>query len=83
METIKKTTILKLTETFVNIETQDYILINGVDAKLDTLPHNIHYVNCPSGRASLQSQQPDNIVASVMAIWGDTPTVEEPEIPNE
>ena len=81
METIKKTTICKLTEKFVEIETEDYIQLNGQEIKLDIPKHAVSYMNSPSQREQLQEQQPENIVSAVMVIWGKEPTVEEPEIP--
>ena len=33
------------------------------------------YANSPSGRACLSAEQPPEVVAGVMEVWGDTPTV--------
>lgn len=36
------------------------------------------YGNWPSDRERLMANEPADIVTAVMAIWGDTPTVDEP-----
>lgn len=36
------------------------------------------YVNSIRGRAQLESEVPDYLVAEIYNIWGDTPTVVEP-----
>ena len=38
------------------------------------------YVNSTRGRAQLKAECPPDIVQQVYAVWGDTPTVEEPKI---
>lgn len=37
------------------------------------------YSNSPTGRAFLDQENPSEIVTEVLAVWGDTPTVEDPE----
>lgn len=39
--------------------------------------HRCAYSNTESGRAMLTEKEPEDIVAEVMAVWGDAPTVEE------
>ena len=41
--------------------------------------HRSAYKNSKSGRALLQEIEPEDIVSQVMEVWGDSPTVEEPE----
>nr|DAG11728.1 MAG TPA: hypothetical protein [Caudoviricetes sp.] len=38
------------------------------------------YVNSTRGRTQLEAECPPEIVQQVYAVWGDTPTVEEPKI---
>lgn len=40
--------------------------------------HSVSYVNSLSGRQEVQRREPETIAAAAMAMWGDTPTVEEP-----
>ena len=56
-----------LTNTSVSIQSDEY----GMRA----------YVNSTSGRAQLEAECPTEIVQQVYAVWGDTTTVAEPEIP--
>jgi hypothetical protein len=74
METVK--TVDKLTADRANILTQDYE--NGEQVGLN---HRCSYSNSESGRALLVANEPEDIVTEVMAVWGDSPTVEEPEMP--
>ena len=41
--------------------------------------HRCSYTNSESGRALLFENEPEDIVAEVMEVWGDAPTVEEPK----
>ena len=79
MNTTPKITINRLTSTFVEIDTDQYIEINGQGIKLDQLKHSVSYMNSPLGREQLQSGQPENIVESVLAIWGEAPTTTDPQ----
>jgi len=82
METVKQTTIRDLTERFVNIRTT-WFEISEDQKEVKPCNHAVCYANSPSGRTRLQDEQPQNIVDSVMAIWGDTPTVEDPKLSKE
>ncbi len=83
MKTIKKTAIHRLTVNIVEIDSEQYIEIEGKEVKLDTPKHSTAYVNSPSGRERLQAEQPENIITSVLAIWGTEPTVEDPKVKEE
>lgn len=63
-----KKTITMLTEKNANI-------LTVTDGK----NHRRLYVNSESGRADLVAFEPEEIVNEVMAMWGNTPTVEEIE----
>ena len=39
------------------------------------------YSNSESGRALLIANEPEETVEEVMEVWGETPTIEEPELP--
>lgn len=78
---ITKTTLHRLTPDLVEIDSEKYVELNGAEVKLDIPKHSTSYVNSPSGRERLQSEQPGNVAASVLAMWGDTPTMADPEPP--
>lgn len=62
--------ITDLTKDSVSILTET----NGVK-------HRTAYCNTPIGRDTLKAEQKSDVVAGIMAVWGDTPTIpdEEPE----
>jgi len=78
METKKQTIIHRLAANFVEINTKWHEII---EEEVTQHNHMVSYMNSPSGRERLQDEQPENVVESVFAIWGDTPTVADPEIP--
>lgn len=73
----KKTTVDMLTTDSVSILTQQMIDVGGVTYTLGN--HRRAYVNSAQGREAIAAEQPGDVVAAVMAIWGDTATVTEPE----
>lgn len=78
MEIKAKKTVDMLTVDSVNILTQNYIEFNGVQNQVGQ-NHRCAYVNSNTGRTCLQENEPEEVVNAVFAIWGDTPTIEEPK----
>ena len=77
---VKEKKIIKvLVEDGVIISTQKYIEIDGILNQVGD-ETNESYGNWASDRERLIENEPEDIVCSVFAIWGDVPTVEEPEI---
>lgn len=76
METEEKKTVDMLTPDSVSVLTQKIAAIDGVTYTLGN--HRRAYVNSAQGREALAAEQPEDVVAAVMAIWGDTATVTEP-----
>lgn len=72
MET--KKTITSLTADSVSILTQQFEDETQIGSN-----HRCAYSNTESGRALLIENETEDIVAEVMTVWGDTPTVEEPK----
>ena len=70
---MEKKTVDMLTADSVSILTQQTIDVGGVTYPLGN--HRRAYVNSTGGREALAAEQPEDVVAAVMAIWGDTPTV--------
>ena len=73
MKTTTKLTIDMLTERGVSINTQIFIEFDGEEKEIKN--NRKAYVNSDRGRKELQTEQPDNIVNAVFAVWGDQPTV--------
>lgn len=80
MEIETRKTVDMLTQNGVSILTQKFIEIED-DGKMLQVGENHRraYVNSADGRVEISQNEPDDIVAAVMAIWGDAPTVEETE----
>ena len=68
-----KKTVDMLTTDSVSLLTQQPSDGGGVTYTLGN--HRRAYVNSTGGREALAAEQPEDVVAAVMAIWGDTPTV--------
>lgn len=82
MEINEEKTIDMLTINSVSVLTQKFIEINGVKTQVGE-NHRCTYVNSKIGRQYLREQESQNVVDSVFAIWGDTPTVIVEEIVDE
>ena len=70
---VKKTVDMLTTKT-VSILTQKFIELDGIDTQVGG-DHRCAYANSETGRKDLQKQEPQNVVDSVFAIWGESPTV--------
>lgn len=77
-------TVDMLTRNSVSILTQNFIYINGVKTQVGKT-HRCAYANSEQDRQELIQNQPEDVVNSVLAIWGDEPTIIEsnPEEPAE
>ena len=77
MEIKEKKTVDMLTNESVSILTQKFIDLDGVQAQVGQ-NHRCAYVNTEFGRKAITESEPEDVVSSVMAIWGDKPTIEKP-----
>ena len=77
MEIKEKKTVDMLTNESVSILTQKFIDLDGVQTQVGK-NHRKAYVNTESGRKAITESEPEYVVSSVMAIWGDKPTIEKP-----
>ena len=73
---MEKKTVDMLTTDSVSVLTQQILEVDGVTYTLGN--HRRAYVNSAQGRAAIAAEQPEDVAAAVMAIWGDTATVTEP-----
>lgn len=78
MEIKEKKTVDMLTTDSVSILTQKFIDVDGVETQVGE-NHRCAYANSETGRNELQKQEPQDVVNSVFAIWGDVPTINEEE----
>lgn len=77
MEIKEKITLDMLTSDSVSILKQKYITIDGTDIKVGENIRNA-YMNTQADRDNLKDALPEDFYNAVLAVWGDTPTVEEP-----
>ena len=71
-----KITLDMLTENSVSVVKQGYAVIDGTEYAVGA-PHRCAYSNSTGGRARIQAELPAEYANAVLAVWGDTPTVEE------
>lgn len=77
METYTKKTVTNLTTDSVSILTQQFLEVDGTETQIGS-NHRCAYENSVSGRELFIANETEKVVADVMEVWGDTPTVEEP-----
>lgn len=73
---MEKKTVDMLTTDSVSVLTQQILEVDGTIYTLGN--HRRAYVNSAQGREAIAAEQPEDVAAAVMAIWGDTATVTEP-----
>lgn len=78
LTTIK--TVDMLTKDSVSVITRQMLNMNGVQQQVGEI-HRCGYVNSTSGRNELQTQEPADVTNAVLAMWGPTPTIQDPQIP--
>lgn len=80
MDITTKYTLDMLTQDSVSVLKQQYIFIGGAETQVGGNIRNA-YMNSPKQRTQLQTDLPPEQYNAVMAVWGDTPTVEDPANP--
>lgn len=70
-------TIDALTKNSVSIKRQKTITADGSTYEIGE-PHRCAYANSATGREQIAEELPEPYLSAVMAVWGDTPTVEDP-----
>lgn len=79
METVTKKTVTNLTSDSVSILTQKFVTNeNGASEQIGS-NHRTSYDNSESGRTLFLENEPEDIVAEVLEVWGNAPTVETPD----
>lgn len=79
MDIKTKITLDMLTTDSVSVLKQQYITIDGADVKVGENVRNA-YMNTQTERELLKSELPEEYYNAVIAVWGDTPIVAEPEV---
>ena len=74
IETITKTTLDMLTVQSVSILKQEFAVINDVETQIGQ-NHRKAFVNSKKGRKAIAEYLTEPYLSSVMAVWGDVPTV--------
>ena len=73
---ITEKTIDMLTKDSVSIKTLRFIEEEGQKYQVGGI-HRCAYANSESGRKDLSENEPEDVSSTVLAFWGDTPTVSE------
>ena len=76
IETIEKITLDNLTENSVSVLTQRFADLNGQTVQIGE-NHRTAYINSEYGRIELKDKLQEPYLSSVMAVWGENPTVEQ------
>ena len=76
MELTTKITLDMLTQDSVSVLKQQFLTFNNAEMQVGSNIRNT-YMNSVSGRAALKIALQDEYYNAVIAIWGDTPTVDE------
>ena len=76
MELTTKITIDMLTQDSVSVLKQQFLTFNNVEMQVGGNIRNT-YMNSVSGRTTLNTALPNEYYNAVIAVWGDTPTVDE------
>ena len=76
MELTTKITLDMLTQDSVSVLKQQFLTFNDVEIQVGSNIRNT-YTNSVSGRKLIKSILPNDYYNAVIAVWGDTPTVEE------
>jgi hypothetical protein len=76
MELTTKITLDMLTQDSVSVLKQQFLTFNDVEMQVGSNIRNT-YANSISGRKLIKSILPNEYYNAVIAVWGDTPTVDE------
>ena len=79
LEIKERKTVDMLTTDSVSILTKKFIDVDGAETQIGE-NHRCAYVNSETGRNMLQENEATDVVNSVLAIWGNEPTIEEMDI---
>lgn len=77
MELKEKITLDMLTKDSVSVLRQQFLNINGTEMQVGGNIRNA-YMNSKSGREQLRAALSDEYYTAVMAVWGNSSTVDEP-----
>lgn len=77
MKLTEKITLDMLTKDSVSVLRQQFLNYGGTEMQVGGNVRNA-YMNDESGREQIAEVLPDEYSKAVMAVWGDTPTVENP-----
>jgi hypothetical protein len=75
----EKFTVDMLTSYSVSLKKQNFAMVDGIEYAIGE-PWRKAYVNSTSGRAEVESEVSDPYKTAIFAIWGDTPTVDDPSV---
>jgi hypothetical protein len=75
----EKITLDMLTADSVSLKKQRYETVDGAEYAIGE-PWRRAYVNSALGRAEVEAEISDPYKTAIFAVWGDTPTVDDPSV---
>jgi len=75
-----KITLDALDVSSVSVRYQSFLEDGGIGCAVGE-PHRRAFVNSERGRSEIAAELPEPYLSAVMAVWGDSATVEEPDVP--
>ena len=78
IETTEKITLDNLTENSVSVLTPQFASLTGQTVQVGE-NHRTAFVNSEYGRIELKDKLQEPYLSSVMAVWGENPTIEHTE----
>jgi hypothetical protein len=82
IETYTEIILDMLTTESVSVLTREFADINGVKTQIGTNMRKA-YVNSPMGREMIAKELPEEYVNTVLTLWGETATIQDPPKPEE
>lgn len=79
INTTKEIILDLLNSNSVSVKTIEKAVINGAERVIDVSRRS--YANSPVGRRRISQDLPEQYAESILAIWGDEATVEDPQSP--
>ena len=72
----KEITLDLLCKNSVSVKTTEKTIIDDIERTIGT--YRKAYANSPIGRQQIVDEIPEEYATAVFAVWGDTPTVDDP-----
>jgi len=76
---VERITLDMLTQDSVSLKKQNYVMAESQELPVGE-PWRRAYINSTSGRAQVEAEVSEPYKTAIFAVWGDTPTVDDPSV---